>query len=104
VAKPDYGPEEPSKGAGITVCGATPYVLNYNLILDTSDMEIAREISKLIRATSADGMTGVEAMAYLKGTSQQGQYLAEVACNLKEPLSIRGSTKAVLDKVTGRCL
>ena len=103
MVKPDYGPEEPSKGAGITVCGATPYVLNYNLILDTADVKIAREISKLIRATSENGMPGVEAMAYLKGTSQQGQYLAEVACNLKEPLSIRGSTKAVLERVSGRC-
>lgn len=87
--------------AGLTVCGATPYVLNYNLMLDTADVGIAKDICKHIRASMAGGIPGVEAMAYLKGTAQQGEYLAEVACNLREAGSIAGSTDAVSDRVQG---
>mmetsp|Transcript_16387 Transcript_16387/g.41365 ORF Transcript_16387/g.41365 Transcript_16387/m.41365 type:complete len:318 (+) Transcript_16387:46-999(+) len=97
---PDFGPATPTDGHGITLCGATPYVVNFNLMLDTADVSIAKQISKLIRGSSDGGLPGVQAMGYLKGTSQPGEYVAEVACNLTEPMRQGSNAEAVLKMVS----
>mmetsp|Transcript_57116 Transcript_57116/g.92424 ORF Transcript_57116/g.92424 Transcript_57116/m.92424 type:complete len:320 (-) Transcript_57116:435-1394(-) len=97
--KPDYGPADASPKNGITVCGASEYVLNYNIAVDTQDLTACRDIAKAIRATSDGGLQGVEAMAYTHA-GPKSSWLVEVACNLKASTSAGGCPKAVLERVT----
>mmetsp|Transcript_15421 Transcript_15421/g.62958 ORF Transcript_15421/g.62958 Transcript_15421/m.62958 type:complete len:203 (+) Transcript_15421:91-699(+) len=62
-------PENPS--SGWTAVGATPYVLNCNVTIDTKDMAMARRIAKAVRRPGQ-----VEAMAFPHGDG------IEIACNL----------------------
>lgn len=55
--------------------GAVPWVVNYNVLLDTRDLKAASHIAKAVSARGG-GLAAVEAMAlsHAEGT--------EVACNL----------------------
>lgn len=64
-AEPDFGPKLASARAGVTVCGASEYVVNFNIALGSTDLAAAARIAKAIRAVSPGGLDGVEAMAYL---------------------------------------
>jgi len=56
--------------------GASHYVTNFNITLDTQDLAIGRNVAVGVRATSEGGMPGVEAMAF----PHQGRI--EVALNV----------------------
>jgi len=47
--KPDYGEAKFNAKSGATVIGARPFLIAYNLNLDTKDVRIAKEIAGLIR-------------------------------------------------------
>ena len=55
---PDYGPNRPCDRSGITVCGASEYVVNFNIALDTQDLSACKRIATAIRATSTGGQEG----------------------------------------------
>jgi len=97
--KPDFGPEVPDQRRGITVCGATGYVLNFNIALETTDLQEAMQIAKAIRGSNTGGLPGVESMAY-EHAGPDGSRLVEVACNLREPSSQEGGQASVLERVT----
>src|SRR5438128_2822846 len=75
VADPDFGPRRIHPTAGATAVGARPFLVAFNIYLDSSDVAIAKEIAKKIR-TSSGGLPAVQA----SGFEVAGQ--AEVSMNL----------------------
>lgn len=71
---PDFGPAE-ARPWGATVIGARPFLIAYNLYLDSSDAQIAEEIAKTVRFSSG-GLRYVQARGFLV----DGQ--AQVSMNL----------------------
>lgn len=72
--KPDFGPAQPRKW-GATVIGARPFLIAYNLYLNSDDVAIAEKIARAIRHTGG-GMRFVQARGFLV----DGQ--AQVSMNL----------------------
>lgn len=71
---PDFGPAEP-KPWGATVIGVRPFLIAYNIYLNTNDVDVAEKISRAIRFSSG-GLRFVQA----KGFLVEGQ--AQVSMNL----------------------
>ncbi|KAA3665229.1 MAG: glutamate formimidoyltransferase [Chloroflexi bacterium] len=71
---PDFGPAEP-KTWGATVIGVRPFLIAYNIYLNTDNVDIAEKISRAIRFSSG-GLRFVQA----KGFLVEGQ--AQVSMNL----------------------
>lgn len=72
--KPDFGPAEPRKW-GATVIGARPFLIAYNLYLNSENVALAEKIARAIRHTGG-GMRFVQARGFLV----DGQ--AQVSMNL----------------------
>lgn len=72
--EPDYGPAEP-RPWGATVIGARPFLIAYNVFLNTDDVEKANQIARAVRASSG-GLQNVQALGFLV----EGQ--AQVSMNL----------------------
>lgn len=72
--KPDFGPDRLGK-AGATVIGARPFLIAYNVYLNTGDVAIANRIARTIRHSSG-GLRFVKALGLLV----EGQ--AQVSMNL----------------------
>ena len=71
---PDYGPAKPAQW-GATVIGVRPFLIAYNIFLNSDDAEIARAIARNVRASSG-GLMNIQA----KGFLVDGQ--AQVSMNL----------------------
>lgn len=71
---PDFGPATPQKW-GATVIGARPFLVAYNIYLNSDKVEVAEKIAKVVRFTSG-GFRFVQA----KGFLVEGQ--AQVSMNL----------------------
>ena len=71
---PDFGPAEPRRW-GATVIGARPFLIAYNLYLNSSDAQVAEDIAKAIRFSSG-GLRYVQARGFLV------EGLAQVSMNL----------------------
>jgi len=72
--EPDYGPAEP-KPWGATVIGVRPFLIAYNLYLNSSSADVAEQIARAVRFSSG-GLRFVQA----KGFLVEGQ--AQVSMNL----------------------
>lgn len=72
--EPDYGPAE-AKPWGATVIGARPFLLAYNIYLNTEDVQLANRIARAVRSSSG-GLLNVQALGFLV----EGQ--AQVSMNL----------------------
>lgn len=72
---PDFGPRRIHPTAGCTAIGARPFLVAYNIYLDSSDVEAAEAIAREIR-TSSGGLPAVQA----KGFEVEGK--AQVSMNL----------------------
>lgn len=59
--RPDFGPDRLDPGAGAVLVGARPPLVAFNLLLDTADVRVARDVARAIRA-SGGGMPGVQAI------------------------------------------
>ena len=70
---PDVGAYIPQYG--LTGVGASPYMSNFNISLETDKMNVAKEVLRTIRDRSG-GLPGVSAMTF----PHQGGI--EVACNV----------------------
>ena len=75
TADPDFGPRRIHPTAGATAVGARPFLVAFNIYLDTAEVAIAKEIAKRIR-TSSGGLPAVQASGFEVG----GQ--AQVSMNL----------------------
>lgn len=75
---PDFGP--PCVGpAGAVVVGARPFLVAYNVYLQTENVEIAREIAKRIRESSG-GLPAVQAKGFcVEGRAQVSMNLLDTA-------------------------
>jgi glutamate formiminotransferase/formiminotetrahydrofolate cyclodeaminase len=74
--KPDYGPAI-AKPWGATVIGVRPFLIAYNIYLNTDDVDAAKKIAKSVRFSSG-GLRHVQAMGFLV----DGQ--AQVSMNLTD--------------------
>lgn len=72
---PDFGPNRVHPTAGATAIGARPFLVAFNVYLDTQDIAVAKEIAKEIR-TSSGGLPGVQASGFIVDG------LAQVSMNL----------------------
>lgn len=61
--KPDFGPSQMHPTAGAMVVGARKFLIAYNVNLDTNNLEIAKEIAKLIREKDG-GFPAVKALGF----------------------------------------
>ncbi len=73
---PDFGPKKLGK-AGATVIGARPFLIAFNVYLDTEDVSIAQKIARSIRHSSG-GLRFVKALGLLvDGTAQVSMNLTD---------------------------
>ncbi|XP_073329560.1 formiminotransferase N-terminal subdomain-containing protein [Pagrus major] len=79
--RPDVGPQ-PQKQFGVTGVGASPYVMNCNVTIDTQDISMGRSIAAAIRESAPGGLPGVQVLAL----PHEGA--VEIACNVE---SVKGS-------------
>eukprot|EP00244_Chara_vulgaris_P006666 TRINITY_DN2519_c0_g1_i1.p1 TRINITY_DN2519_c0_g1~~TRINITY_DN2519_c0_g1_i1.p1 ORF type:complete len:247 (-),score=20.41 TRINITY_DN2519_c0_g1_i1:396-1109(-) len=85
---PDYGPSDAAgagdasllSAAGVTVVGACPWMINFNVPILTQDMKLCQRIAKAVSARGG-GLPHVQAMALRHDSG-----CLEVACNLLDPL------------------
>ncbi|SFV34125.1 glutamate formimidoyltransferase [Thermoflavifilum thermophilum] len=93
--QPDYGPAIPHPTAGAIVIGARPFLIAFNVHLDTSDVQIAKTIAKAVRDTgrpehsSTNSSNPVNQQAGLAGLRAIGWYveeygLAQVSMNITD--------------------
>src|SRR5256885_3824347 len=62
-ADPDFGPKRIHPTAGATAIGARPFLVAFNIYLDTSDVALAKDIARRIR-TSSGGLPAVQASGF----------------------------------------
>jgi glutamate formiminotransferase / 5-formyltetrahydrofolate cyclo-ligase len=67
---PDFGPSRVHPTAGATVVGARPFLIAYNINLETRDVELAKRIARRVRERSG-GLPRVQAL---------GMFLDEGEC------------------------
>jgi len=78
AADPDYGPRHIHPTAGVTAIGARPFLVAFNVYLDTPDVTVAREIAKTIRA-SGGGLPAVQASGFaVDGRAQVSMNLLDI--------------------------
>uniref|UniRef100_A0A4W5NN46 Formiminotransferase cyclodeaminase N-terminal like 1 n=1 Tax=Hucho hucho TaxID=62062 RepID=A0A4W5NN46_9TELE len=76
ASRPDVGPL-PQKRYGLTGIGASPYVMNCNVTIDTQDLALGRSIAMAIRESTPGGLPGVQVLAL----PHEGA--VEIACNVE---------------------
>lgn len=75
---PDFGPPRIHPTAGATAIGARPFLVAYNIYLDSGDVGIAKEIAKQIR-TSSGGLPAVQASGFdVGGRAQVSMNLLDI--------------------------
>jgi len=74
---PDYGPHELDPRRGAVAVGARPFLVAFNVFLDTGEVEVARKVAGRIRESSG-GLVSVRALGFSVG----GQ--AQVSMNLTD--------------------
>src|SRR3990172_9583280 len=85
---PDFGPNRIHPTAGCTAIGARPFLVAYNIYLDTHDISLAKEIAKAIR-TSSGGLPAVQASGFeVGGKAQVSMRSEEHTSELQSPLHL----------------
>src|SRR2546426_1257446 len=78
AADPDVGPKRIHPTAGATAIGARPFLVAFNIYLDTGDVTIAKDIAKRIR-TSSGGLPAVQASGFeVEGKAQVSMNLLDI--------------------------
>ena len=78
AADPDFGPRRIHPTAGATAIGARPFLVAFNVFLDTPDVTVAKEIAKRIRASSG-GLPAVQASGFaVDGKAQVSMNLLDI--------------------------
>ena len=81
-----------SHDLGVTIVGACPWVTNYNLLLETTDLRAGRKIARRVRAWEGFGKGTVQTMAL----AHEGGKV-EIACNVLD--AARTGLDAVQDAI-----
>jgi len=74
---PDFGPKRVHPTAGVVAVGARPFLVAYNVVLETKDVEAARQTARAVRERDG-GLPGVKAL----GMILESRGLAQVSMNL----------------------
>lgn len=74
---PDFGPAEPHPTAGVIVVGARYPLIAFNVLLQSHDVSLARDIARTIRASNG-GLPAVKAI----GLELKSQGYVQVSMNL----------------------
>jgi glutamate formiminotransferase/formiminotetrahydrofolate cyclodeaminase len=78
AADPDYGPRHIHPTAGATAIGARPFLVAFNVYLDTSDVAVAKAIARQIRSSSG-GFAAVQASGFaVEGRAQVSMNLLDI--------------------------
>src|SRR5213593_1928911 len=78
AADPDFGPKHVHPTAGATAIGARPFLVAFNIYLDTGDVRVAKDIAQQIR-TSSGGLPAVQASGFeVDGKAQVSMNLLDV--------------------------
>jgi glutamate formiminotransferase len=75
--QPDFGPARTHPSAGAVAVGARPFLIAYNINLESTDIELARRIARRVRE-SGGGLPRVQAM----GVALDDPHCAQVSLNL----------------------
>lgn len=76
--RPDFGPPRLHPSAGATVVGVRDLLVAFNVLLDTAEIAIAREIARRVR-TSSGGRPGIQALGFrVHGYAQVSMNLYEL--------------------------
>ncbi len=76
--EPDFGPRRVGK-AGAVAVGARPFLIAYNVNLDTNNVQIAKDIAKITREKGG-GLPGVKAL----GFALEDKGIVQVSMNLTD--------------------
>jgi len=94
--EPDFGPSRVHATAGATAIGARPFLVAYNVYLDTRDVSIAKDVAKQIR-TSSGGLPAVQASGFeVDGFAQVSMNLLDI--DITPPATVFGAIKALASK------
>ena len=79
--EPDFGPGRINPHTGVVAVGATPWVVNYNVLLTTFDLAVARKIARAISARGG-GLPKVQSMALIhsNGMAHTPRKLRSTGC------------------------
>lgn len=80
--RPDYGPPEPHRTAGVTLVTARPPLAAFNVELDSDDPEIARSVAAGLRE-SGGGLHGVRAIGLPLSSGR-----VQVSTNVHDPFAV----------------
>jgi len=93
---PDFGPTTVHPTAGVTAIGARPFLVAFNVYLDTQEIAVAKEIAKQIR-TSSGGLPGVQASGFIvDGLAQVSMNLLDI--DVTSPAVVFNAIKARAEK------
>lgn len=93
---PDFGPKRVHPTAGATAIGARPFLVAFNVYLDTQEIGVAKEIAKQIR-TSSGGLPGVQASGFIvDGLAQVSMNLLDI--DITSPAVVFNAIKARAEK------
>lgn len=96
VLEPDFGPNRVHPTAGATAIGARPFLVAFNVYLDTQEISVAKEIAKQIR-TSSGGLPGVQASGFIvDGLAQVSMNLLDI--DITSPAVVFNAIKARAEK------
>ena len=80
--EPDFGPSRLHPSAGAVAVGARPFLIAYNINLDSADVELAKRIARRVRE-SGGGLPRVQANGFEVREPERGHPLrAQVSMNL----------------------
>jgi glutamate formiminotransferase/formiminotetrahydrofolate cyclodeaminase len=94
--EPDFGPDRVHPTAGATAIGARPFLVAFNVYLDTQEIAVAKAIAKQIR-TSSGGLPGVQASGFIvDGLAQVSMNLLDI--DITSPAVVFNAIKARAEK------
>ena len=80
--EPDFGPSRMHPSAGAVAVGARPFLIAYNINLDSADVELAKRIARRVRE-SGGGLPKLQANGFEVREPERGHPLrAQVSMNL----------------------
>jgi glutamate formiminotransferase len=89
--RPDYGPPEPHRTAGVTLVTARPPLAAFNVELDSGDLDTARAVAAGLRE-SGGGLPGVRAIGLLLSSGRM-----QVSTNVHDPFAV--PLREVLERI-----
>jgi len=96
MLEPDFGPNRVHPSAGATAIGARPFLVAFNVYLDTQEIAVAKEIAKQIR-TSSGGLPAVQASGFIvDGLAQVSMNLLDI--DITSPAVVFNAIKARAEK------